>query len=159
MWKAYHRVEWSFLEAIMLKFGLDKIWVLRVMGYVRTVSSIFINGKSSLLLWVFVRVNPISLSLILCAKVFFNLITRVEESRGLKGVRVALGALAVWHVLFLDNILVQQTMSDVLKDILVTYEIASGQKLNLDNTDVLFSGGGRGKESMAGWEIRITYYS
>lgn len=44
----------------------------------------------------------------------------------------------------------QQTMSDVLKDILVTYEIASGQKLNLDNTDVLFSGGGRGKESMAG---------
>lgn len=34
----------------MLKFGLDKIWVLRVMGYVRTVSSIFINGKSSLLL-------------------------------------------------------------------------------------------------------------
>jgi hypothetical protein len=45
--KAYNRVEWEFLEGIMLKLGFDRIWIQKVMICVRTVSySVLINGQA-----------------------------------------------------------------------------------------------------------------
>lgn len=44
--KAYERVEWSFLERIMLKLGLDRRWVSLAMETITTASySILINGE------------------------------------------------------------------------------------------------------------------
>lgn len=46
MSKAYARVEWDFLEAVMLKLRFAEQWVILLMTCVRTVSySILINGK------------------------------------------------------------------------------------------------------------------
>lgn len=46
MSKAYNRVEWLFLEQLMLKMGFHVKWVGLVMEIVKTVSySILINGE------------------------------------------------------------------------------------------------------------------
>lgn len=44
--KAYDRVEWVFLQSIMIKLGFPNIWIDRVMTCVTSPSfSILINGK------------------------------------------------------------------------------------------------------------------
>lgn len=46
MMKAYNRVEWNYLKAIMLKLGFQDHWVLIVMSMVTYVSySVLFNGK------------------------------------------------------------------------------------------------------------------
>lgn len=46
MSKAYNKVEWHYLEAIMLKLGFRNRWVNWVMSYESSVSYAFnINGK------------------------------------------------------------------------------------------------------------------
>lgn len=47
MSKAFNRVEWIFLENIMLKIGFDQCMVNWIMEYLSTVSySVIINGEA-----------------------------------------------------------------------------------------------------------------
>ena len=46
MSKAYDRIEWAFLEQILLKLGFHEDWVALLMEYITTVShSILVNGQ------------------------------------------------------------------------------------------------------------------
>ena len=46
MSKAYDRVEWGFLEKILLKMGFKESWVAMIMECITTVTySILVNGE------------------------------------------------------------------------------------------------------------------
>ena len=46
MMKAYDRLEWDYLQAIMIKLGFSPAWVQIIMNIVRSVSfSVLLNGE------------------------------------------------------------------------------------------------------------------
>ena len=42
--KAYDRLEWSFIENMMMSFGFSEIWINRIMGYIRRVTYNFLHN-------------------------------------------------------------------------------------------------------------------
>lgn len=108
MFKAYDRLEWSFIELMLRKFGSNQTWIERVMKCVRTVSYNFLhNGE------VFGdvhpqrgirQVDPISTYLyILCVESLSAIIRRYEETGLIHGCKIARGDPSVSHLLFDDD--------------------------------------------------------
>ncbi|XP_074318894.1 uncharacterized protein LOC141655729 [Silene latifolia] len=153
MSKAYDRVEWVFLEKVLLRMGFDGVWVDRVMNCVRTVSyEVVVNGELSNPIYPgrgLRQGDPISPYLfILCAEVLSSLMKRAVEAGTLHGIRIAPTAPVISHLLFADDSIffVKAAESEARKvmDILAQYERASGQVINFDKTTVSFSKGTRG---------------
>ncbi|XP_074313486.1 uncharacterized protein LOC141648659 [Silene latifolia] len=150
MAKAYDRVEWDFLEQLLRVMGFHGEWVDRVMTCVTTVSSaVLINGNVK---DVFQPArglrqgDPLSPYLfILCAEVLSNLMRRAIVAGSLHGLRVSSSAPVISHLLFADDsiffIKASEEEATEVSNILGRYELASGQKVNLDKTTVSFSRG------------------
>ncbi|XP_023644256.1 uncharacterized protein LOC111832150 [Capsella rubella] len=94
MSKAYDRVEWDFLEELLIWLGFDIKWVTWIMSCVRSVSySVLINGSS----YGFFKPergirqgDPLSPFLfILCAEALVHIMNRAETSGILTGMRLA----------------------------------------------------------------------
>uniref|UniRef100_A0A8I7BB66 Reverse transcriptase domain-containing protein n=1 Tax=Hordeum vulgare subsp. vulgare TaxID=112509 RepID=A0A8I7BB66_HORVV len=148
MSKAYDRVEWTFLEAMLSKLGFGTRWIALVMKCVTTVRyQIKINGtlthqfRPSRGLR---QGDPISPYLfVICAEGLSALLRHAEEQGILHGVKICPRAPCVSHLLFANDsmllIRAQQQEAAALHGILQLYEACSGQCINTEKSAIMFS--------------------
>lgn len=146
--KAYDRVEWHFLESMMLKMGFAVQWVDTIMWCVRSVSyRVKVNRKFT---EAFVperglrQGDPLSPYLfILCAEAFSILLGRADMDGSLEGVQICPGAPRIHHLFFADDslIIMKANVASALKlrEILGLYEAHSGQMINKAKSSAMFS--------------------
>ncbi|XP_014755959.1 uncharacterized protein LOC104584065 [Brachypodium distachyon] len=148
MHKAYDRVEWCFLEKMMLRLGFDPRWVKLIMACVSSVryrvklNSNVIEGFTPTR--GIRQGDPLSPYLfLLCAEGLSSLLNHAETSGDLVGVRVCRDAHMVSHVLFADDslILMEADMHSAssLKRILDSYCASSGQLASDAKSSIYFS--------------------
>ncbi|XP_075650200.1 putative mitochondrial protein AtMg01250 [Castanea sativa] len=106
--KAYDRVEWEFLQRIMLKIGLPEQLVNLAMETVCTASySILINGEARGFITPSRGIkqgDPLSPYLfLLCAEGLSSLIHRAMENQLLKGMLSCNGGVRLSQLLFADD--------------------------------------------------------
>ena len=148
MSKAYDRLEWEFIEAVLLRMGFHSKLVNWIVQCVSSVTySFLINGSPR------ERVrpsrgirqgDPLSPYLfILCSEVLSGLCNRAQEDGSLNGIRVARGSHFINHLLFADDTMFflqsDKTSREALKGILKRYEAASGQLINAEKSAITFS--------------------
>ncbi|XP_060959153.1 uncharacterized protein LOC133030431 [Cannabis sativa] len=148
MAKAFDRVEWPFIIAILRKFQFPPRFVHLISTCISTASFQFnLNGKVS------GSVNPsrgirqgdpLSPYLfLLCAEGFSSLLHQQERRKTLLGFKVARRAPAISHLLFADDsfLFCQANISscNVIKEVLEAYGRATGQQVNFQKSSLYFS--------------------
>jgi hypothetical protein len=146
--KAYDRVEWSFLEAIMKQIGFENRWISSIMTCVRTVKySILVNGQP------YGSINPIRglrhgdpLSpylFLLFVEGLCTTLNRVEREQEITGLPVTRGGTRLNHLFFADDdhLFCKANVPEWIRmqQVLELYEKASGQKLNKEKTSLFFN--------------------
>ncbi|XP_071923131.1 uncharacterized protein [Coffea arabica] len=131
MSKAYDRVEWRFLEAIMQKMGFNDKWRSWIMECISSVSySFMINGevKEYVIPQRGIRQgDPLSPYLfLLCSEGFSNLLNKAATAQ-----RVADDSLIFCKA--------DSQNATELRRLLQVYERGTGQLINLDKSSVIFS--------------------
>ena len=148
MSKAYDRVEWPYLRAIMLQLGFNQTWVNLIMACVSLVSYlVLVNGNPSGLVSPTRGIkqgDPLSPYLFLIyAEGLSSLLRKAEQDRHLHGLVISRGGPCISHLFFADDgvLFCKATSKEcqALIDILSLYEQASGQKLNTNKTILHFS--------------------
>ncbi|XP_062028884.1 uncharacterized protein LOC133744870 [Rosa rugosa] len=148
MSKAYDRMEWKFLEAVLLRFGFAESWVRIIMQCVSTVRySFLINGQPKGYLTPtrgLRQGDPLSPYLFLLCAEFFSALLDKKASQGLlQGVRVCEGAPVIHHLLFAYDSLLFGVASEEecmhIKSVLKDYELVSGQLVNFSKSNIVFS--------------------
>ncbi|PKA49974.1 Putative ribonuclease H protein [Apostasia shenzhenica] len=148
MSKAFDRVEWPFLRAIMLKLGFPNCWVERVMDCITSAQfKALINGKSTETITPQRGLRqgcPLSpYRFLLCAEGFSALLHSANKRGRLKGIACSRYAPKINHLLFADDSLIfgeanEATCSEI-KETLRLYEMASGQAINFHKSSISFS--------------------
>lgn len=136
--KAYDRVDWGFLQGIMKKLGFNDKWTQWIMKCVTTVKyRVSFDGH---LLESFCPTrglrqgDPLSPFLfLLVAEGLSTLIRNAIQQGNLKDLRICRRALGISHLLFADDSLLffwaSADHAQVIKRILSTYQVATGQLL------------------------------
>ncbi|KAM1143260.1 hypothetical protein ACFX1X_032552 [Malus domestica] len=109
--KAYDRVEWDFLEAVMVHLGFQRGWIDMVMRCVKTVEfSILINGRPRKAFKPtrgLRQGDPLSPYLFLIISEVLSLIIRKAVQQGyLDGIRISASGPVLSHLLFANDTLV-----------------------------------------------------
>lgn len=150
MAKAYDRVEWPFLARVMGKLGFRPHWIELVMKCVKFASfSFLVNGVPVghvVPSWGLRQGDPISpCSFIFVSEGLSRLLKCAVERGSLYGVRLCPAAPVISHLLFVDDTVIfcptAESQALTVKEVLHKYKRASGQKVNFNKTNVLFSRG------------------
>ncbi|XP_059460221.1 uncharacterized protein LOC132189495 [Corylus avellana] len=148
MEKAFDRMEWGFLLAIMEKLGFNPIWIHWIRICITSSSfSILLNGSP----FGFFsperglrQGDPLSPFLfILGSEVFSRLMFREESLGSIKGLQISRNCSAIHHLLFADDLLIfgKATISEAscIKSCLDKYCYWSGQSINPAKSSIRFS--------------------
>ncbi|XP_019177676.1 PREDICTED: uncharacterized protein LOC109172888 [Ipomoea nil] len=148
MAKAYDRMEWSFVERMLLGLGFDEKWVGLIMLCIWTVRyKVLVNGKPSQEIIPsrgLRQGDPLSPYLfIICAEGLSLLLQDAQAKGRIHGCRVARGAPPISHLFFADDSMLffKANMQETLevKRCLEVYEQFSGQSVNFHKSNISFS--------------------
>lgn len=147
MSKAYDRVEWKFLEEILLALGFSKKWISWIMGCVTSVTySVLINGQP------FGHIKPergirqgdplSPLLFVLCTEALIHFLNQANNDRIVAGIQFNNAGPSVNHLLFADDTLLickaTQGECEGIMQCLSKYESLSGQMINVDKSAITF---------------------
>lgn len=148
MSKAYDRVEWSFLKAMLKNLGFEEKLISLFLECVMSVKyKITHSGKEfgSIVPSRGIRQgDPLSSYLFLvCMEGLTALINDYERRNLVAGIKVARGAPVLTHMFFADDSYIyckaNADMTEQICQMLRVYEKASGQKINQAKSSVFFS--------------------
>ena len=148
MSKAYDRVEWSFVEKMMSKLGFPDNYVKLVMKCMTSATfSVLVNGQPSRSFYPsrgLRQGDPLSpFLLVLCAEGLSHLLRDAERKNLIHGVKIGRRVEPISHLFFADDSLlfIRATEDEVenVLEVLSIYEAASGQKLNMEKSEMSYS--------------------
>ena len=148
MHKAYDRVEWSFLKAILVKLGFKENWVNLIMQCVSSVEyRIRVNTEETDSFKPtrgLRQGDPLSPYLfLLCTEGLTALLAIAEERVNISGVKVSMEAPSVSNLLFADDSLILMRANamnaEALRAVLNSYYAASGQMVSVEKSSIFFS--------------------
>ncbi|XP_004296207.1 PREDICTED: uncharacterized protein LOC101297422 [Fragaria vesca subsp. vesca] len=146
--KAYDRVEWRFLEVMLIKLGFCMEWTRMILRCVRTVSySFIINGDPvgqvvpSRGLRQGDAISPYLF--VIYAEFLSRQLVSAEGDDEIQGVRVCTGAPTISHLLFADDSFIffkaEERGCRKVGSILSRYETLSRQQVSLAKSKIAFS--------------------
>jgi hypothetical protein len=146
--KAYDRVNWKFLQAVLTNFGFHGMFINWVMECVSSVSSsILINGGKPKIIFPtrgLRQGDPLSPYLfILCQEVLSRIIDREHMIGNIKGIKMNMGGPDFTHVMFADDLMLFSKASSnevlSLNSCLEKYCRWFGQLINKSKSGIIFS--------------------
>ncbi|KAM2620935.1 hypothetical protein TB2_025761 [Malus domestica] len=149
MHKAYDRVEWDFLLAVMEKMGFDSRWRNLIMGCISTVSfAILLNGQPGPRFAPsrgLRQGDPLSPYLfLLVIEVLSLLIKQAGERKHIEGVKMGIAGPMISHIFLVDDTLIFMKADERncrnLVQVIDEYCLALGQQVNKSKSSVYFGG-------------------
>lgn len=148
MSKAYDRVEWKYVEALLGRLGFSSKWTELIMRCIKTVKyRVRVNGNLTKPFSPTRGIrqgDPLSPYIfVICAQGLSSLLKGCNSMGLIKGLKMASRGPTITHLFFADDSLIffkaDPNSCVHVKESLESYEAASGQVINLDKSALSFS--------------------